>query len=115
MKKEIKKLWVEALRSGKYQQGRGELRCDDTFCCLGVLCDLHAKATGMAWEDKCRYLGQVGTLPDDVLDWSGLPDKNPLIAGRRLSVHNDGWKRNRAPEQRAKKFPRIADLIEKHL
>lgn len=41
MKKEIKDLWVTALRSGKYQQGKDYLRSsDNTFCCLGVLCDI---------------------------------------------------------------------------
>lgn len=37
---EIKKQWVEALRSGKYSQTSGRLRRQDGFCCLGVLCDL---------------------------------------------------------------------------
>lgn len=33
--------WVPALRSGKYKQGRGQLRsANDEFCCLGVACDL---------------------------------------------------------------------------
>jgi len=36
-KKEQRKAWVEALRSGKYKQGQGFLKCDDSFCCLGVL------------------------------------------------------------------------------
>lgn len=38
---EWKVKWVDALRSGKYEQGRFSLRTvDDMFCCLGVLCDL---------------------------------------------------------------------------
>lgn len=36
----LKAQWVEALRSGKYQQGYGALRKGDQFCCLGVLCDV---------------------------------------------------------------------------
>lgn len=41
MKKELKQKWVEALRSGKYEQGKGVLRTfTDRFCCLGVLCDV---------------------------------------------------------------------------
>ena len=41
MRKELKEKWLEALRSGKYKQGRGDLRnVDDEFCCLGVLCDI---------------------------------------------------------------------------
>ena len=35
------KRWIAALRSGEYAQGKGYLRThDDTFCCLGVLCDV---------------------------------------------------------------------------
>jgi hypothetical protein len=42
MKKDIKKLWIEALRSGKYQQGRLGLKShqddgNECYCCLGVL------------------------------------------------------------------------------
>lgn len=44
----IKDEWLEALRSGRYQQGQGclrshtagEERSQDKFCCLGVLADL---------------------------------------------------------------------------
>lgn len=37
--------WVEALRSGEYEQGKGYLRVtdedgQDKFCCLGVLCEV---------------------------------------------------------------------------
>jgi len=41
MNPEIKTKWLDALRSGKYKQGRGRLRdLDDKYCCLGVLCDI---------------------------------------------------------------------------
>jgi hypothetical protein len=42
--------WIEALESGEYQQGYGALRQDnnegDTYCCLGVLCDV----VGVEWR-----------------------------------------------------------------
>lgn len=42
---EWKARWLEALRSGKYQQGKYRLRDNadgaDRFCCLGVLCDTY--------------------------------------------------------------------------
>lgn len=41
LRPEVKKLWMDALRSGRYSQGREALRRDDQFCCLGVLCDLY--------------------------------------------------------------------------
>ena len=41
MKLRLKKRWVEALRSGNYDQGTYRLRNGgDGFCCLGVLCDI---------------------------------------------------------------------------
>lgn len=50
MNSDIKKLWIAALLSGEYTQGRKVLRgADDTYCCLGVLCDLHRKAVGGKW------------------------------------------------------------------
>ena len=43
MKKSIAMKWVEALRSGKYKQGTGELhnKKENTYCCLGVLCAIN--------------------------------------------------------------------------
>jgi len=41
--KEIKKAWIEALRSGKYKQGRMCLKRDNEYCCLGVLCEINNK------------------------------------------------------------------------
>jgi hypothetical protein len=32
--------WIEALESGNYEKATGQLRKDDTFCCLGVACDI---------------------------------------------------------------------------
>ena len=40
MKPEIKERWLIALRSGNYQQGKGQLKDGDRYCCLGVLCDI---------------------------------------------------------------------------
>ncbi len=39
--KEIKEMWVEALKSGKYEHGTGQLVKDNKFCCLGVLAEIH--------------------------------------------------------------------------
>ena len=43
MLSEFQKRWVSALRSGKYEQGRGQLNQNDKrYCCLGVACELIA-------------------------------------------------------------------------
>jgi hypothetical protein len=77
----IKKLWLEALRSGQYKKGTSRLRTnfDDgsaEFCCLGVLCNLHAQAHPelAAKETNPRlYMGQNAYAPSMVTRWAGLP------------------------------------------
>src|SRR4051812_6793094 len=102
------KKWVKALRSGDYEQTRNTLRQDDSFCCLGVACDLHAKATGNEWtEDETtwgwQYFGSSHVLPYEVVDWLGLNDSTGEISDdQSLSSDND----------RGASFADIARLIE---
>lgn len=113
MNAEIKQQWLAALRSGEYQQGYKQLRSWDYFCCLGVLCDLHAKTTSGQWVDE-RYEGAFETLPRVVVEWAGLPDSSPEIptTGYELATYNDGYEVNDLPPH---SFTQIADLIEAHL
>ena len=74
--KELVKKWVEALRSGKYKQGRKALRNkNDEFCCLGVLCDISKKDLGIDWEpeESGIYVMEKngGLLPDRVWEYIG--------------------------------------------
>ncbi len=92
--------WVEALRSGDYQQGQYLLRQPvagdaDVYCCLGVACELYIEAGGTdlarelgpvdAWargrQTKLVYVykserdpvaGRTATLPTVVVQWLGL-------------------------------------------
>lgn len=87
----VKQLWLKALRSGKYKQGRNNLRTEDEFCCLGVLCDLYQKETGQgSWEEdiaeRKRFLDGTGddslkVLPAGVKDWAGVAVGNPDVFG----------------------------------
>ena len=45
MNKEIAKKWCAALRSGDYKQGTDVLHntSNNTYCCLGVLCDIYQR------------------------------------------------------------------------
>lgn len=60
MKKKIALQWAEALRSGKYKQGKKALKYKTSagvvrHCCLGVLCDLYCadmKKTGKAEKKR---------------------------------------------------------------
>lgn len=115
MNESVKKRWVEALRSGEYQQGAEQLRRGDNFCCLGVLCDLHSKETNKEWEDNTLYYGRGGFLPNQVMSWAGLKYDNgddlivKTITGLELtslSQLNDRLKYS---------FNQLADLIEAQL
>lgn len=114
MNQEIKQKWVAALRSGEYQQGTDQLRRDNNFCCLGVLCDLHSKETNNEWEVN-SYYGKLGFLPGNVMSWAGLKyeygdevinETGDGFKHRSLSQLNDSLKFS---------FTQIADIIEKQL
>ncbi len=114
MKTKVKKQWVKALKSGKYKQGKGSLRGERDFCCLGVLCDIYIK------ENKKRWTGfrSLVHLPKQVVEWAGLSEKETLhdddaladefnvkIGRKNLADMNDG----------GATFETIAKLIEKKL
>jgi hypothetical protein len=42
--------WLAALRSGEYPQGKGQLNYDNTYCCLGVACDIAVKEGMGRWQ-----------------------------------------------------------------
>ena len=52
MNQEIKQKWVEALRSGKYKQTTYVLRREDSYCCLGVLCDIAGRGKWSIENDE---------------------------------------------------------------
>lgn len=87
MKQKIAMMWAEALESGEYLQTGGTLRKDETlignneaafktsFCCLGVLCNLHAQThpkLAATQTDSSSYLGEEDYAPKEVMKWSGL-------------------------------------------
>lgn len=83
-------LVVAALRSGDYQQDTGSLRTQNGFCCLGVVCDVYHRETGLGtWvepgahsmPDHYAFVTALGTdheyeekaiLPPDVMEWVGF-------------------------------------------
>ena len=71
--------WIEALRSGKYQQTRTVLResfqREPQYCCLGVLCELYAAEKGIEWRKGTSadsILGADSRLPEAVKQWAGI-------------------------------------------
>jgi hypothetical protein len=110
---EHRKLWVEALRSGKYEQTQARLKRGDGFCCLGVACDI--SGLGSFEPDEMgngvsRYVtdGDVSNnvLPTPVKQWLGLSnDEGYFISASGadyLTTLND----------RGGSFAAIADIIE---
>jgi hypothetical protein len=116
MKKEIKALWLTALRSGIYKKGEGALNDQQHYCCLGVLCDIYQKQTGEGrWEaaDDGTLHFRIGeaderdVLPNDVVDWAELPDRNPYFDEyRAIAEYND---------ESETTFEDVADIIEANL
>ena len=118
MNQEIKAQWITALRSGDYRQGQGALRRktdgEDTFCCLGVLCELAVEAgvieapkystTGVWGYGAPAHMGATSVLPMEVQEWSGV-DSCGMFGGVvecSLTELNDN----------GTVFSRIADVIE---
>lgn len=69
-------LWVAALRSGKYKQGKQLLNRDGEYCCLGVACEV-AMEHGLALDKvvdmgSTFYNGSSGVAPQELQDWLGL-------------------------------------------
>ncbi len=117
MNPEVKALWVAALRSGEYIQGKHALQRYGEFCCFGVLCDLAVK-NGVEVEvthDQCafvRYDGDTALPPPSVNKWAG-------VRAQTLRVRTDGTPSRisltYANDARALSFNQIADLIEAQL
>ena len=111
MKSSIAKLWTAALRSGQYKQTTGRLReayNGDSFCCLGVLCNLHAQAhpnIAARQTSVNGYMGQSLGLPCEVAEWAGMASSLGRFKGTTLATEND----------QGASFNKIADLIDTHV
>ena len=103
MNPELKTKWLEALRSGNYKQGHGTLHKNDTYCCLGVLCEVAA----LGWDDGGDgYFLVSGTSSQDYLPSSFALDADMSDDDQQeLTDMNDS----------GDSFEEIADYIEEHL
>ena len=109
------KLWIEALRSGKYEQAVGVLESTSGgFCCLGVACKV-AEEHGV----KVIY-DELGTIDGNHLDyqravqeWLGLinVDGFPSIDGSPFNLAAR-YAALTAMNDNGVSFEEIADIIE---
>lgn len=67
MYKHVKEMFLTALRSGDYPQGKCALQNSEGYCCLGVLTDLYNKTTG-----SDHKLFETGLPKIEVAEWAGL-------------------------------------------
>jgi hypothetical protein len=124
MNKDVKALWLDALRSGEYSQATGMLRKskDDSFCfcALGVLADLAIKTGGVG---EWTYLPGYGWAHRvETVDSDGIPDWDETVAvpapkamewaDMPYTVAEGIWFLN---DGEKKSFSEIADYIEENL
>jgi hypothetical protein len=118
MNTEIAQRWVDALRSGKYVQGRYLLKQkrekSDKYCCLGVLCELYLQdhpdsplrpaiqldTETLTHGDFYTFGQESEVLPKPVQEWAGIDE----ITCRSLAELNDS----------GNSFTKIADTIVDH-
>jgi hypothetical protein len=133
VKKDIKELWATALESGDYEQGTGHLRTrgvyEDTWCCLGVLCDLSVAAGIGEWiQTPGNYVFRAfdkrdGTDGVEWYDYSGafLPKAVASWAGIDWEEHGGNVKFGEATtaswvnDIEKTPFPGVAVLVREHL
>jgi hypothetical protein len=113
-KAELKRVWVEALRSGKYKQTQGTLHNLNTggFCCLGVA----AAVWGLATPEKMGTSAPWHEGPTEVyelLDWTvgkvPYEGRDGVEEFKRHPALVEGIEMNDA----GKPFTEIADMIER--
>jgi hypothetical protein len=119
MNPELKAKWLEALRSGKYTQGRGRLKTNDNeYCCLGVLCDVSGKGFWDVFVERGQpgytVQGQRLTMTASAVIDEGLPITQILKDGRTYpdSAETALVDMN---DREGKSFEEIAKFVEEYL
>lgn len=134
MKKEVMEKWVAALRSGEYQQIDGRLRSFEpdvdgkySYCCLGVLCDLHRKeitpdgsdhhyqwgeVPGKTGTTTTAYANHYDTLPMSVREWAGVRSSDPDLLADPYGEGQCPMNITSLNDDLSFEFPLLAQLIE---
>lgn len=114
MNREIRKMWLRALRSGKYQQSAGALSgvyftgpaptSSIAYCCLGVLAHVtgHLNADGVCLTATGKNTGADTLLADSVRTLFGITRRQHLDLAHLNDV--EGYD-----------FNQIADYIKENL
>ena len=98
MLNDFAKKWVEALRSGKYAQTKRQLAYGESYCCLGVACELAIDS---------------GIISSYESTDNGLPEEVQNALGLRFSIGVYGKNTSLAGiNDKGATFNEIADIIE---
>ena len=75
MIKKTKEMWIRALKSGEFKQGKGYLERDGEYCALGIL-SLLSLIEGQCTYNQIDGLGRFDnkrfTLSYNTLNWAGM-------------------------------------------
>lgn len=79
------KQWVEALRSGKYKQGKQALCKDGKYCCLGVRCEVEG-FEGIASGEYTSFGCDLFMLPSKSTAYPFISDSGDFPSGVRIAI-----------------------------
>ena len=124
---EHRKTWVAALRSGQYNQAQGQLRNGDSYCCLGVACELSGLGEWDGDQTLPTYVANSSyshsVLPEPIKRYYGLHNDSGSYK-HIVPVDDDDYDHDLKPEENwyydsltelndgGKTFAEIADIIE---
>ena len=107
--------WIKALRSGDYKQGKNFLRTGDTYCCLGVLCDLFIKDQA---DKGCSWVIDEERIVHPFLDGE-YGDEFSEFPSKKVSEWLDDYRINEEELAKmndiGKSFDEISSYLEEYL
>lgn len=113
MKAEQRQKWIDALRSGQYQQSPRALHDDGGFCCLGLL----AHVVGGLKPESLEHCGTYGFLSGEATggDYGlGVPEQegDRWFDPSQTDTHTTLQRKLAAMNDNGQSFAEIADWIE---
>lgn len=109
MKPEIRRRLVRRILNSKVL-AKGNLRYRDTYCPLGILCDMYKRSTGNGrwvsegWETYDFKVKSIkGYPPSSVLEWAGMTEAESTS----IYLMNDG-----NSSRNSKHIKEVAQFIE---
>lgn len=98
------------MRSGQYAQNRGRLRWHDTYCCLGVLCDISVENPDDHWR-----VAEVDSFSGAVFWFDESERSLPEAIRIELGIHLDEERYLAARNDTGASFEDISAWIETEL